>query len=221
MEIARPEIRIFIHAWNPDTGKAETLASVSLDEYTVENLQAAISDALGIADRLLGCAELPLWLPQVSVWLWSNRGLRARMQLSQDLIQRIAAAGASVDFDPYMYEGMEFLMANVAGTKATLPEISAMINCVGSVSEYGRVVATLSYEEYTFENVEAAISSLIENSRSTFGEETSCTPQVIVRPLLKREDRASMHFSASLVRLLAEAKAALDFDPSVYEEFEA
>lgn len=217
METTPREVRVFIHGWNPDTKDGETLASASFDAYTVENLQIAISEALESAGRSFGREELPLWQPQVSVWLRSNRGLRARMQLSQDLIGRIAAAGASVDFDPYMYEGSAFLLPNVGSTLATIPELGAMITCMDA-SGGANVLASTSYDQYTFENVEAAISSMIETARGALVTGSDCSPKVTVRPMLQREDRASMHFSASLVCLLAGVDASLDFDPSVCEK---
>lgn len=212
-----PEIRVFVVGWAALTGKEKELSKVSINEYTVENLQRAMFEAVSMADRSVGCAELPLLRPQVSVWLRSDRGLRARMVLRADVIQRISGVGATIDFDPYMYEGMEYLRADAIDAWEKPPEISVVI--VGSDPGTGeeRWIASSTCEEYSFENVELLIYDTLRDAGDKVGADSlpRWAPRVVVQPTLCRDDRPSMHFTAALIRRMAEAGASLEFDPSV------
>ncbi len=101
MEVMPPEIRILVIAWNPETGEVIEVTRVSRDELTNDNLEMAISEALDKAVEVLGPEEIAQWTPQLDVWLWSERGMRASMHLSRELIRKIAKANASLDYDPY------------------------------------------------------------------------------------------------------------------------
>ncbi len=102
MEVMPPEIRVLVIAWNPETGGVTEVTRVSRDELTNDNLEMAISEALDKTFEVLGEEEVGRWTPQLDVWLWSERGLRASMHLSRELIQKMAKANASLDYDPYM-----------------------------------------------------------------------------------------------------------------------
>lgn len=214
-----PEIRVFVVGWAALTGEAKELSKVSINEYTVENLQRAMFEAVSMADLSVGRAELLLLRPQVSVWLRSERGLCARMVLCGDVIQMISGVGATIDFDPYMYDGMEYLRADATDAWEKPPEISVVI--VGSDPGTGeeRWIASSTCEEYSFENVESLIQDALGDAGDEVGAESlpRWKPRVVVQPTLCRDARPSMHFTAELIRRMAEAGASLEFDPSVYD----
>jgi hypothetical protein len=107
MEVKPSEIRILVHAWNPESREVAEVARTSRDQLTNENLESAVAEALDLVLAEFSAEEIGRWMPQISVWLWSDRGLRASMNLSRELVQRIASINASLDYDPYMSEPAE------------------------------------------------------------------------------------------------------------------
>jgi len=220
MKMELPEIRVFVHGWPPYTGAQVELAMVSMDEYTIGNLQRAVSDAVSMVDQSVGGAELPLLRPQLSVWLRSERGVCARMRLSADLIRRISAAGASIDFDP-MYDGMEYLRSEMTDARVAPPEVSAFVLGSDPGSGAEKVIARSTCGVYSFENVELLIYAMLKDACVEVGELLPrWNPRVLLQPALRRDDRASMHFTSDVIRKIAEAGASLEFDPSVYVDVE-
>ncbi len=212
------EVKIFIHGWSPHTGAVAELASAQSSEYTTESLRKAISTALDAVEELPGYGSASSWRPQISVRLWIERNLRARMRLDSGLIQRIAAAGASVDFDPYMYDELGFPRPDISGCEPKPPEVCVTFARIDSASEGRSAVATVVYDEYSFENVESGITQVLEAAASERGSGSSCagTSELRIRSVLNRDDRASMNFSNAVVHQIALSGAALDFDPAVY-----
>ncbi|WNH53217.1 hypothetical protein [Stenotrophomonas oahuensis] len=99
-----PEARALVIAFNPATHEAIEVARVARAEFTDESVVGAILEALDMAGDAIGLEELPLWKPQIDLWLWSDKGQRAAMHLPREVIHRVAAANASLDIDPYMCE---------------------------------------------------------------------------------------------------------------------
>lgn len=98
-----PEVRVLVIAFNPATHEAIEVVRVERAEFTDESVVAAILEALDMAGDAIGLEVLPLWKPQVDLWLWSDRvGQRTAMHLPREVIHGLAAANASLDIDPYM-----------------------------------------------------------------------------------------------------------------------
>lgn len=107
MEVKPPEIRVLVYAWNPESREVAEVARMARDLFTHENLESSIDEALDLVLDAFSAEHIRLWMPQIPVWLWSDRGMRASMNLSRELIQRIASINASLDYDPYMSESAE------------------------------------------------------------------------------------------------------------------
>lgn len=102
MEVKPSEIRVLVYAWNPESRQVAEVARTSRDLFTHENLESSIDEALDLVLGAFSAEEIRLWIPQISVWIWSDRGMRASMNLSRELVQRIALINASLDYDPYI-----------------------------------------------------------------------------------------------------------------------
>ena len=96
-----PELVVLFVGNCPDTGKESVIAKAVSQQYSLENQQACVAESIQLAQAELQGAT-PLWQPQVGVRLSSDRGVLPAMQLSAELVQRMAACEASLDFDPYV-----------------------------------------------------------------------------------------------------------------------
>lgn len=91
---------------DPGTGRESSLAKVESDRFDPDHLDAQVGVALDSARSVVGGMDLTalqLWQPEVSVVLTADdEGIRPSVHLSIETLQRVAEAGASFDFDPYV-----------------------------------------------------------------------------------------------------------------------
>lgn len=87
------------------TGKKESvLVSLESDQYSPDHLEALVNDCLSQALVEIGQPSLSALRPghpEISIRL-SSGDVRPSLHLSQKTLARIAEAGASFDFDPYI-----------------------------------------------------------------------------------------------------------------------
>ncbi|WNH53219.1 hypothetical protein [Stenotrophomonas oahuensis] len=100
-ESQSPELVVLFIGDSPETGSESVIAKVVCQHYSLESLQACISESVALAQIELG-VEASLWNPQVGVRLSSDRAISPALCISAGLVQQIASCGASLDFDPYV-----------------------------------------------------------------------------------------------------------------------
>lgn len=96
-----PELVVVFVGESPSSREEAVLSRVGCQWYTLDDLQATVTEAIARAAQQVG-EGMALWDPQVGVRLSSGRGIRAVLYLSADVIQAMASCGASLDFDPYV-----------------------------------------------------------------------------------------------------------------------
>lgn len=85
-------------------GSERVLATLSTSSFDDSVLESLIERALRDALRATGEQDehaIARWAPEVSSRL-SGEGIRPAFHLSASLLCRLAACGASLDFDPYV-----------------------------------------------------------------------------------------------------------------------
>lgn len=96
-----PELAVLFVGDSPETSKESVIAKVVSQQYSLESLQTCVAESIELAQAGLQGATA-LWQPQVGVRLSSDRGVLPAMHLSAEIVQRMAACEASLDFDPYV-----------------------------------------------------------------------------------------------------------------------
>lgn len=101
-------IRLLIHVIGvtPNNGKEVKLAKIESDRFDPDHLDAQVNVALDIARSEVNGADLSSlrsWQLEVSAVLTANNEVvRPSLHLTTSTLQRLVAAGASFDFDPYI-----------------------------------------------------------------------------------------------------------------------
>lgn len=87
-----------------ETGLESTIAMVESDRYDPDHLDDQVRIALDNAVNSLRDSEvLRSWKPEVSVELTADQEeVRPSLHLRANTLLRLASAGASFDFDPYV-----------------------------------------------------------------------------------------------------------------------
>jgi hypothetical protein len=101
-----PSLTVKIVGTTPGNDREVVLAQISLNEYS-PSLDSVLGQSLDMAASTLNLsdeASLMGWQPEVSVALSGTEGERVRpsLQLGKNVIARLASAGATFDFDPYV-----------------------------------------------------------------------------------------------------------------------
>ncbi|MES2821039.1 MAG: hypothetical protein V4812_18845 [Pseudomonadota bacterium] len=88
--------------------KEQTLYEHELDRYNVDDVSELVSNALDQAKMATGSKSLMclrVWRPEVVISLFvDEEPMRAALHFNSEVIQKMGEAGASFDFDPYIYE---------------------------------------------------------------------------------------------------------------------
>jgi hypothetical protein len=101
-----PRLIVRVIGTQEDTQSESILATVESDQYDPDHLNVLVNTSLANALEALKSGNLDLlrsWRPQVSVVLTANdETVRPSLHLTQDTLHKLAEAGASFDFDPYV-----------------------------------------------------------------------------------------------------------------------
>jgi hypothetical protein len=102
-----PRLIVRVVGTEQATGTESILAVVESDQYDPDRLDALVSACLASSLETLKSTRLDslrAWCPEVSVVLNASgdETVRPSMHLTQDTLSRLAEAGASFDFDPYV-----------------------------------------------------------------------------------------------------------------------
>ena len=86
------------------SGQERIYSSIAREPFDLDELESLIQGALAEATHAVGGSSevaLQALAPEVSILLTGD-DVRPALHLSAQLIARLALAGASVDFDPYV-----------------------------------------------------------------------------------------------------------------------
>lgn len=100
---------LFIKVIGTDSisGMESILATIESDHYTPEHLDSLVKTCLKKSLETINASDLGSlrsWSPEISVSLSADEdeSVRPSLHLNQDTLQRVAEAGATFDFDPYV-----------------------------------------------------------------------------------------------------------------------
>ena len=99
-----PRLTVRVIGTKPGTNTESVLAKMELQEYDPGRIGPLVSDSLQVAVRAVGGSgpsALRGWDAEVSVAVTDLDGLRPSLHIDGEALGRLAAAGASFDFDPY------------------------------------------------------------------------------------------------------------------------
>ncbi len=109
MIMIRLTIKVVAISTVTSSGKTveQVLHNFEIDQYDISDIDKFIAEALSGAQALAGFSSLsslkPL-KPEVTISLFADEEeIRPALHLSVETMRDIAEAGASLDFDPYVY----------------------------------------------------------------------------------------------------------------------
>lgn len=102
-----PTLVIRIIGTNEASGMESVLATINSNRYAPDHLDSMVNTCLSKSLETLNASSLESlrsWCPEVSVSLSADEdeSIRPSLHLNRETLQRLAEAGATFDFDPYV-----------------------------------------------------------------------------------------------------------------------
>lgn len=89
---------------------SEVVAEAGRDFYNPEILDELIQEVFNSAigrKHIAKISELKKYKPEVGILIKSNEGIRPSFHISWETLSLISAAGADLDFDPYVFNAAD------------------------------------------------------------------------------------------------------------------